>query len=144
MKMSSFDEVMTWKLEIATPDNEKHSATVTVVTKGGQHYAWISSKDHELPVRDISVQGDQVVLKVATETRARARRPRSRSAAPCPATKSKAPPNIKWVVKAAPSRSRLTAPPDRGTSSRLVLANHSSRTTAREPAVQPVMQLAAH
>ena len=69
MKMSSFDEVMTWKLEFTTPDNEKHSATVTVVTKGGKHYAWFSSKDHELPARDISIQGDHVELKVEAETR---------------------------------------------------------------------------
>jgi hypothetical protein len=67
MKLSSFDEVMTWKLEVTVPDGKLHAATVTVVTKSGNHYAWISSEDLELPARSISIQGDKVELKVAAE-----------------------------------------------------------------------------
>jgi len=66
--MSSFDEVMKWKLSFTTPDNEQHEATVTVVSENGKMYAWYSSEDHELPARSISVQGDRVEVKMVAET----------------------------------------------------------------------------
>ncbi len=66
--MSSFDEVMKWELRFTTPDNEPHEATVTVVSLSGKMYAWYSSKDHELPARSISVQGDRVEVKMVAES----------------------------------------------------------------------------
>ncbi len=68
MPLSSFDEVSTWKLQFTSPDNEKHDATITVVAKGGKHYAWFSGRDHELPARSISIDGDKVVATMTAET----------------------------------------------------------------------------
>lgn len=66
--MSSFDEVMKWELRFTTPDNERHEATVTVVSRSGKMYAWYSGRDHELPARSISVQGDRVEVKLVAES----------------------------------------------------------------------------
>ena len=66
--MSAFDEVMTWKLRFTAPDGKKHEATVTVVTKDDKRYAWFSSPDHQIPARSITVQGDNVELKLTAET----------------------------------------------------------------------------
>ncbi len=69
LSSSSFDEVSTWKVGFVTPDYEKHTATVSVVAKGDQFYAWYSGKDHELPARAVQIDGDQVTLKLSAETR---------------------------------------------------------------------------
>lgn len=66
--LSSFDEVMTWKLSFVSPDGERHDPTVTVVTKNSKHYAWYSGSDHELPASSIRVDGDRVEMKIAAET----------------------------------------------------------------------------
>jgi hypothetical protein len=68
IKLSAFDDVMTWKLTFATPDQKSHEATLTVVSKNGKFYAWISTPDHELPARDVTVEGDRVELKLAADT----------------------------------------------------------------------------
>jgi len=68
LSLSSFDDVSTWKLQFTSPDDEKHEATITVVAKGGKHYAWFSGHDHELPARSISIDGDKVVATMAAET----------------------------------------------------------------------------
>lgn len=68
IKLSSFDDVMTWKLTFATPDQKSHEATLTVVSKNGKFFAWISTPDHELPARDLTVEGDRVELKLAADT----------------------------------------------------------------------------
>jgi hypothetical protein len=65
---SSFAEAMTWKLSFVTPDNAQHEATVTVVSKNDKFYAWYSDKDHELPARALTVQGDRVELKISGES----------------------------------------------------------------------------
>ncbi len=68
MPLSSFDEVSTWKLAFTPPDDEQHEATITVVAKGGKHYAWFSGRDHELPARSIRIDGDKVVATMTAET----------------------------------------------------------------------------
>ncbi len=68
MPLSSFDDVSTWKLQFTSPDKEKHDATITVVAKGGKHYAWFSGRDHELPARSISIDGDKVVATMTAQT----------------------------------------------------------------------------
>jgi len=67
--LAEFDDVAEWQMEFVTPEYEKHAATVTVVSKGGELYAWYSGKDHELPILDIKIDGDQGVMKMSTETR---------------------------------------------------------------------------
>ena len=69
MAMSAFDEVSTWKLTFNSPDHEKHEPTITVVSKDGKRYAWYGSRDHQLPVRSLSVQDDTVVASLTAETR---------------------------------------------------------------------------
>jgi hypothetical protein len=66
---SSFDEVMKWQVSFVTPDNEQHEATVTVVSKSNKFYAWYSDKNHELPARTLTVQGDRVEMKMSGESR---------------------------------------------------------------------------
>jgi hypothetical protein len=66
--LSAFSDVSTWKLGFTSPDNEKHEATITVVAHEGKHYAWYSGRDHELPARSISIDGDKVVATLAAET----------------------------------------------------------------------------
>lgn len=66
--MSSFDDASTWQLQFTAPDNEKHEAKITVVSKGGKHYAWYSGRDHELPAKSISIDGDKVVATLTAET----------------------------------------------------------------------------
>lgn len=68
MSLLSFNDSSTWKLQFTAPDNEKHDATITVVMHGGKHYAWYSGRDHELPARSISIDGDKVVATLAAET----------------------------------------------------------------------------
>lgn len=68
MAVSSFDEVMTWKLRFVAPDNEQHESTVTVVTKDGQRYAWYSGRDHELPARRIAIDGNRVTMSMTAQT----------------------------------------------------------------------------
>jgi hypothetical protein len=68
MTPSTFDEATTWKLNFVTPDNQKYEPTITVVTEGGKMYAWFSGRDHELPARSITVQGDNVVMSMTAET----------------------------------------------------------------------------
>ena len=67
--LSDFDKVSQWQLEFVTPENEEHSATVTVVAKADDLYAWYSGKDHELPVLDIKIDGDKGVMKMSAATR---------------------------------------------------------------------------
>jgi hypothetical protein len=69
LPMSAFDEVSTWKLTFNTPDYEKHEPTITVVSKDGKMYAWYGSRDHQLPVRSLSVQNDTVVASLTAATR---------------------------------------------------------------------------
>ena len=69
MPLSSFDEVMTWKLDFSTPDGDQHVPTVTVVTKDGKWYAWYSDKDHELPAAKLSVDGNRVEMKMTAQSR---------------------------------------------------------------------------
>ncbi len=66
--MTAFDEVTTWNLRFTAPDGEQHEVTVTVVTKDDKMYAWFSGPDHELPARNINVQGDDVQVKLTAET----------------------------------------------------------------------------
>lgn len=66
--LSSFDDVETWKLDFVTPDNQQYSATVTVVSKDGKLFAWYSDPEHELPACSVSVEGDQVEMKMAAES----------------------------------------------------------------------------
>jgi hypothetical protein len=68
LSLSAFDEVMTWKIHFMAPDNKKHEATVTVVTKDGKMHAWFSGRDHELPARGITVDGDRVAVNVSAQT----------------------------------------------------------------------------
>ena len=67
--LSFFDEVTEWQIEFVTPEFERHSATVTIVSKGSQLYAWYSGKDRELPALDVKVDGDKGVMKMCTVTR---------------------------------------------------------------------------
>jgi len=66
--LSEFDEVMTWKVSFTTPDEKQHAPTVTVVEKDGQFYAWYSGKDHELPALKLTVDGDQVEMKMVADS----------------------------------------------------------------------------
>jgi len=68
MTLSAFEDVTTWKLRFVSPDQEQHEPTITVVTKQGNMFAWYSSRDHQLPVRSISVQGDSVVVSMTAES----------------------------------------------------------------------------
>ncbi|MBM4091621.1 MAG: hypothetical protein FJ276_19665 [Planctomycetes bacterium] len=68
LAMSSFGEVMKWDLSFTTPDDKQYEAAITVVSKNGKMYAWYSSDDLELLARSISVEGDRVEVKIATET----------------------------------------------------------------------------
>ncbi len=69
LSLSSFDDVSTWKLSFVTPDYEEHAATVSVVSKGDDYYAWYSGKNHELPAQEVKVNDDQVTMKMSAETR---------------------------------------------------------------------------
>jgi hypothetical protein len=65
--MSEFGNVDTWSLSFVTPDNQQHQATVAVVSKDDQVYAWYSSEKYELPAK-MNTDGDQVVMSMATTT----------------------------------------------------------------------------
>jgi hypothetical protein len=65
---SDFEEYQTWKLEFETPDYERHSPLVTVVSLDGQRYAWYQGRDHDLPARSFKLDGNRVELVVAGQT----------------------------------------------------------------------------
>jgi len=66
--LSSFDEVETWNLSFVTPDDERHSPSITVISQDGELYAWYSGKDHELPASKFSVDGDLVEMTISAES----------------------------------------------------------------------------
>lgn len=65
---SDFQEYQTWKLEFETPDYERHTPLVTVVSLDGERYAWYQGRDHDLPARSFKLDGNRVELVVAGET----------------------------------------------------------------------------
>lgn len=69
LSLSSFDDVSTWKLNFTTPEYESHSATVSVISKGGDYYAWYSGDDHELPAQQVTVNNNQITMKLSAATR---------------------------------------------------------------------------
>ena len=66
--LSSFDEVETWVLSFVSPDDERHSPSITVFSKNGNLHAWYSGKDHKLPASKLTVDGDQVEMTISAES----------------------------------------------------------------------------
>ena len=64
---SDFDDVTQWDLAFVAPDNQQQKATVTVVTKGAQAYAWYTSEDYDLPAKQMSVNGNDVVMSITAK-----------------------------------------------------------------------------
>ena len=64
---STYD-VSKWKLDFETPDYEQHSATILVMAQGEDYHAWYSGKDHELPAREVKVDGDRITMKMSAKT----------------------------------------------------------------------------
>ena len=66
---ATIDDLQTWTLKFTTPDYEAHTAKLYVMNKDEQYYAWFEGKEHELPAQSLTVNDDQVTLKMAAETR---------------------------------------------------------------------------
>lgn len=66
---ASLDDVSQWKLQFVSPDDETHKATLTVIEHGDKLHAWYSGKDHDIPVSEITVDGNRVTMKVTAVTR---------------------------------------------------------------------------
>ncbi len=61
--VSSFDEVMKWKLNFTAPDNHAYEMMVTVARMGDKMYAWFSGEHYEMPAQSVSLQSDRVEVK---------------------------------------------------------------------------------
>lgn len=64
---ADFDEFSQWEVSYEIPDNGTQSALVTVVSLDGKQYAWYQGRDHDLPARDFSLDGDRVEMVVVGE-----------------------------------------------------------------------------
>ncbi len=64
MKVSEFEDVSQWNLDFTTPDSESRQATVTVLNKDGKTYGWYSSKEFEIPAKEVKIDGDRVKMVI--------------------------------------------------------------------------------
>jgi hypothetical protein len=64
----AFSDITKWELEFTTPDYEHHTATVLAVVVDGEYHAWYSDKHREIPAQKLTVNGDQVTMKVVAKT----------------------------------------------------------------------------
>jgi hypothetical protein len=69
LSLKAAGEVSKWQLISTTSNGEKYKATLMVVARGDEMYGWFSGEDHELPIPKITVDGDQVTMKMSAETR---------------------------------------------------------------------------
>ena len=68
IKPSQFDFSTVWEISFETPDGEEHEAQVMAVGNNDKVYGWYSSDDYELPAKEMSKDGDEVVMSLSVKT----------------------------------------------------------------------------
>jgi hypothetical protein len=66
--LSAFDKVTQWNVSFTSPDDERHTGLVTLVSVGEKQYGWYSGKDYELPITKVSTDGGKLVMSVTATT----------------------------------------------------------------------------